>query len=120
MTSKVIERNNAPRGLSKEEKLLKAGEFDKARKEGSRVVTRSFVVHARPNGLHVTRLGLSVSSRVGNAVRRNRIKRLLREFFRLNKLRLPSSTDLAISARKGSRVKTLGEVERELTFLTRD
>jgi ribonuclease P protein component len=61
---------------------------------------------------------MSVSSRVGGAVRRNRIKRLVREFFRLEKGSLPESTDLLVSARKGVRVKDYKDVQKELGFLT--
>ncbi len=53
-------------------------------------------VRARPNGLGFHRLGLTVSRRVGTAVRRNRIKRLLREAFRLNQFDLPGPYDLVL------------------------
>ena len=54
-------------------------------------------IHSRLNGLSHARLGLSVSSRVGNAVKRNRIKRLLREAFRLDQHALPHGIDLVIT-----------------------
>ncbi len=57
------------------------------------------VVYGRPNELGFTRLGLSVSRRVGIAVRRNRIKRLLREAFRLNQHDWPRGYDLVVSVR---------------------
>ena len=57
------------------------------------------VIHARHNGLAFSRLGLSVGSRVGNAVRRTREKRLFREAFRLERTSLPTGVDLVISAR---------------------
>lgn len=54
------------------------------------------VVYLRPNGLPHLRLGLTVSRRVGTAVRRNRIKRLLREAVRLNQHRMPAGYDVVI------------------------
>jgi ribonuclease P protein component len=55
--------------------------------------------YARPNDLGHPRLGLSVSRRVGTAPRRNRIKRLLREAFRLMQHDLPRGYDLVIVIR---------------------
>lgn len=56
-------------------------------------------VIAKPNGLSHNRLGLSVPRRVGNAVRRNRVKRLLREAYRLNRHGWPTGYDLVIAVR---------------------
>lgn len=53
-------------------------------------------VHSLPNSLNHPRLGLSVSRRVGKAHQRNRIKRLLREAFRLEQHNLEGSLDLVI------------------------
>lgn len=56
-------------------------------------------IHGKPNGLVHCRLGLSVGRQVGGAVVRNRLKRLLREAFRLEQRAFPMPLDLIISAR---------------------
>lgn len=54
---------------------------------------------AASNGLTHARLGISISRRVGTAVRRNRIKRLLREAFRLEQRAMPAGVDLIVQVR---------------------
>lgn len=61
------------------------------------------MVLARPNTQGLARLGLSISSRaVGNAVRRNLVKRLIRESFRLHQHGLPAA-DIVVNARSAVR-----------------
>ena len=105
------------RGFTARERLLAAAEFREVRQKGKRHASKGFVVHELRTEKGFARLGLSVSTRVGGAVRRNRVKRLLREFFRLNKHEFPPSSDILISARKGISVKGLGDVGKELGFL---
>ncbi|MSR44134.1 MAG: ribonuclease P protein component [Phycisphaerales bacterium] len=57
------------------------------------------VIHIAPNTLARTRLGLSIGSRVGIAVRRVRVKRMIREAFRLVRSELPSGFDVVVAAR---------------------
>jgi ribonuclease P protein component len=56
-------------------------------------------LYVRPNALAWLRLGMSVSRRVGTAPRRNRIKRLLREAFRLHRANWPTGLDLVVVVR---------------------
>lgn len=104
-------------GFTTRERLLASAEFREVRKKGKRHASKDFVIHVLPTEKGFARLGLSVSTRVGGAVRRNRVKRLLREFFRLNKHLLPPSSDILVSARKGVSIKGLEDVEKELGFL---
>ena len=79
---------------------VKRGEdFDRAYALRRRRDCGAVIVYGARNGLGVTRLGLSVSRKVGGAVARNRVKRLLREAFRAVQHGLPSGLDLVVVAR---------------------
>lgn len=79
---------------------VKRGEdFDRAYAARRRRDLGGIIVYGAPNGLGVARLGLSVSRKVGGAVARNRVKRLLREAFRAVQAELPKGLDLVVVAR---------------------
>lgn len=59
----------------------------------------SVVVFVLPNDLHRRRLGISIGRRFGTAVSRNRVKRLLREAFRLERAAMATSIDLVVLVR---------------------
>ena len=75
-------------------------------------------VLAAENGLGHTRLGLSVSRRVGNACTRNRWKRILREVFRLTRKELPAGVDLVIIP-SGKAAPDFQAIHRDLPRLAR-
>lgn len=83
----------------KSRRLTKREEFAAVYDGKVRESRGPLVVYARPNGLSWPRLGLSTSRKVGKAVRRNRIRRLLREAFRHLQFDLPSGYDLLIVIR---------------------
>jgi ribonuclease P protein component len=71
----------------------------------------------RPNGDSAARLGLSIAARtVGNAVSRNRLRRLIRESFRVQRARLPP-VDIVIAARAAARGASAGAVREALRWL---
>jgi ribonuclease P protein component len=80
--------------FTRQERLTKKKEFEKVFQEGKVIKDGRIVLYVMPNSLGVSRLGLVVSRKVGNAVRRNRVKRLIREVYRLNKHLLKSSVDI--------------------------
>ena len=75
-------------------------DFDRAYRLRRRQDLGELIVYAAPNGLPACRLGLSVSRKVGGAVQRNRLKRMLREAFRGVAAELPEGIDLVIVARR--------------------
>jgi ribonuclease P protein component len=90
--------------------------YDRKRSVGDGVL----VVYAAANGLPHPRVGLSVSRKVGNAVVRNRWKRLLREAFRLNRHALPAGLDFILIPRSGQTEPTLDGVVASLIKLAGD
>ena len=79
--------------------LRKPAEFAAVYDGRVREARGPLLVYARPNELGHPRVGLSTSRKVGNAVRRNRIRRLLREAFRLMRHDLPGGYDLVVVVR---------------------
>jgi ribonuclease P protein component len=75
------------------------GTFKTIRDNGVRESRGPLTVWAIANELGFSRIGISIGRPVGNAVRRNRIKRLLRESFRLMQHDLPRGYDLVIAVR---------------------
>jgi ribonuclease P protein component len=82
-------------------RLLQPAEFEFVFAQAERHSAAGFTVLARPNGLSSARLGLAIAKRnIATASQRNRLRRLAREHFRLNRPRLPPC-DLIVMARAG-------------------
>ena len=82
-------------------RLSRSGEFERVYREGSSHATRHLVVYAFPRGDDAgpPRLGVSVGRKLGGAVERNRVKRLLREAFWATSDELAPGHDFVILAR---------------------
>lgn len=88
--------------LLKKSLLTKSSEFENVFKKGKRLEGSYYVVYKCANALGYPRLGTVVSKkRCGGAVKRNRIKRVIREVFRLNK-KLFDSYDVIVLAKENS------------------
>ena len=101
----------------KSERLLNRKDFVNLNKIGKRHHSAHFTLIIHKNRLGATRLGITASKKTGNAVRRNRAKRLIREYFRLHKHQFPKGYDMVIVAKTGASDLEYREVEEELGHL---
>ncbi len=88
--------------LKKNDRILKRSDFVELSRVGRRIYIGVFMAVVAPNRLGRPRLGVTVTRKVGGAVQRNRIKRLVREAFRLHRQRLKLDGDINVIARSGS------------------
>lgn len=94
-------------------------EFVALQRDGRRQATPQFIViSAATAGPHV-RLGITTSRKVGSAPQRNRIRRLVREFFRRHRSRIAAPCDLVIIARPGAAALSYVDVVEQLSSALR-
>jgi ribonuclease P protein component len=92
-----------PRSSSRSRRLSRSAEFERVYRQGHSTANRHLVLYTFPNtSTERPRLGLSVSRKVGGAVERNRVKRLLREAFAAAETDLDPGQDLVVVARPTS------------------
>jgi ribonuclease P protein component len=82
------------------DRIRKRSEYKTIYDKGQRIPSSHFVLFVMRNALGRPRLGITVTKRVGVAVKRNRAKRLLREIFRRHKSEL-ASVDIVVNGRSG-------------------
>lgn len=82
---------------------------------GRSTADRYLVVYCRRNGTHVTRLGFTVGTKLGHAVVRNRVRRRLREIYRLNEAK--AGYDIVVVARSAAVDAEFSDLSRSLTAL---
>jgi ribonuclease P protein component len=98
----------------KADRILKRREFIALSKSGTRVQNTEFIAYFLSAQHNRSRLGVTVTKKVGQAVERNRIKRLVREFFRLNRHCLSGNWDISIIVKRQSAEITSEMAHRSL------
>ncbi len=88
-------------------------EFRRLYSKGKSAAERSLVVYCRPDGRGENRYGITVSNKIGKAVHRNRVRRRLREIYRLHESRLRRGMDIVLVARVRSRYVPYWQLEAD-------
>jgi ribonuclease P protein component len=103
------------------QRLRSPRDFQRVRVQGRRVsgalLLLGYVARGEPDNSGYTRIGFSVSRRVGGAVARNRVKRRLREVMRRKLARIAPGYDLVITARPGAADARMETLEQEVAGL---
>ena len=94
--------------------LKKNYEFHRLYAKGKSAATPFLVVYARRGRRPGNRIGFTVSTKLGKAVRRNRVRRRLREIYRLNESRFLTGTELVVVARVRSVTASYSQLENAL------
>lgn len=85
--------------------------------KGKSAVSPTLAVYCRRNGRKIDRLGLTVSTKLGKAVRRNKVRRRIREAYRIHEGRVLPGWDVVVVARVKAAFAPYRDVERDLLRL---
>ena len=100
--------------FTREHRLRSSSDFKRVYAQGRRLGNELFTVNVQPNTLGSARLGMSVAVRsMGSAVRRNRVRRMIRESFRLHRAAIPA-VDVIIGVRAIARDASAAAVRDSL------
>ncbi|MEA2067106.1 MAG: ribonuclease P protein component [Thermotogota bacterium] len=89
-----------PATLKKTELIRKKADFKRVLNSGTAIEDRFFIIFIFYNGLPFSRIGISIRKKFGSAVKRNRLKRLVKEVYRTRKMLFPSGYDILFIARR--------------------
>ena len=82
-------------------RIVRSVDYKAIYETGKKIHSEKFVLFVRENSEGHTRLGITVSRKIGCASKRNRIKRLFREIFRRSSTEIPDNFDIVVNAKSG-------------------
>ena len=94
-------------------------EFSQVYNHRESLANKYLVMYILPNDRMYSRIGISVSKKVGNSVIRHRIVRLIRESYRLNKDKIKTGFDIVVVARNTAKGKNFQDIESAFLHLCR-
>lgn len=109
----------AHEGFPRRVRIVRSADYRAVCDSGAKFHSERFVLFARENSLGYHRFGFTVSRRIGGAVVRNRVKRLLREIFRKSFAQIPNSYDIVVNAKPDSAGAGYSDLREELLAAAR-
>jgi len=103
--------------FTKKERIANPQDFRRVMKLGKRLPSGNFILFIQKSENTFHRLGIVVKKEIGPATFRNRMKRYIREFFRLHKHQIKGSYDIILMVKKGCSINRYQETEEELRGL---
>ncbi|NWG04026.1 MAG: ribonuclease P protein component [Syntrophaceae bacterium] len=103
--------------FTKKQRITYPQDFRRVMKLGRRLSSQNFVLFLKRNDHLFHRLGVVIKKEIGPATFRNRMKRYLREFFRLHRHQIKGSYDIILMVKKGCSINRYQEAEEELKKL---
>ena len=101
------------------ENLKKNSDFANVYKNGKSKANRYLVMYVKENNLNYNRLGISISKKVGNSVKRHYFKRCVKESYRLHEEMFNSGLDIVVVVRQGAKGIKYEEIESAFLHLMR-
>ncbi|MDF1617414.1 ribonuclease P protein component [Petrocella sp. FN5] len=105
--------------MSDKIRALKNNEFVKVYQTGKSKANKLLIMYVIKNNGNINRLGISVSKKVGNSVIRHRVKRLIKEAYRLNAKSYSIGFDIVVIARNTAKANNYHEIESALMHLAK-